>query len=90
MVRIELEPLEQKDLFELLDYAREQKILNRPVVKKGSYKWDDTNYWINRIDQLKESLTHREDAGIYRSSILSLEQTEKSDYDRRGKKYDTK
>lgn len=89
MVRIELEPLEQKDLFELLDYAREQKILNRPIVKKGSYKWDDTNYWLMRIDQLKETLTLGEkDSGIYRSSILSLDTGEKSDYEKRGKRWD--
>ena len=31
MIRIELEPLEQKDILEMLDYASEMKEQNRPL-----------------------------------------------------------
>lgn len=55
MERIELSPLDKKDLLELLDYVLEVKRANRPVLK-GSYKWDDTNYWELRISQLKQVL----------------------------------
>lgn len=48
MIRIELEPLDVKDLIELLEYAKEQKELNRPDIKG----WDDTNWWKLRIDVL--------------------------------------
>lgn len=49
---IELNPLDKKDLLQLLDYAKTQKIIHKPI-KNGTTKWDDTNYWCMRIDQLK-------------------------------------
>lgn len=86
MVRIELEPLEQKDLLEMLDYALDQKILNRPI-NKGSYKWDDTNYWKIRINQLKQKLNGMNTNSIYKSSLGTLDSGEKSIYDKKKKKW---
>ena len=89
MIRIELEPLEQKDLLEMLDYASEMKEKNRPVRKTGrSAVWDDTDYWINRIEILKRILqgkTVRD--SVYRSSLGTLDtgKNEEKDYVRRSK-----
>ena len=73
MIRIELEPLEQKDILEMLDYASEMKEKNRPS-KIEPHKWDDTNYWIMRIDQLKQILNGKvvRDS-VYRSSLGTID-----------------
>jgi hypothetical protein len=53
MIKLEINPLDQKDIIELLDYAKEQKKLNKPVLR-GSQRWDDTKYWNYRIEYLKK------------------------------------
>ena len=75
MIRIELEPLEQKDILEMLDYASEMKEKNRPVRKTGrSAVWDDTDYWINRIEILKRILQGKAiRESIYRSSLRTID-----------------
>ena len=73
MIRIELEPLEQKDLLEMLDYASEMKEQNRPPKKKRS-SWDDTDYWINRIEYLKRIVQGKAiRESIYRSSLRTID-----------------
>ena len=75
MIRIELEPLEQKDILEMLDYASEMKEKNRPVRKTGrSAVWDDTDYWINRIEYLKRIVQGKAiRESIYRSSLRTID-----------------
>lgn len=70
MVKLEINPLEQKDILEMLDYAKEQKQLNRPVLK-GSNRWDDTKYWVERIEYLKKVILGKakNDTSIYKSSL---------------------
>lgn len=56
MIRLELDPYEQKDLIEYLKYAINQKEINRPPknphLKGGGAKFDTTNYDIMRIEYL--------------------------------------
>lgn len=70
MIKLEINPLDQKDIIELLDYAKEQKNLNKPVLR-GSQRWDDTKYWNHRIEYLKKvilgEITYR--TQVYKSSM---------------------
>lgn len=70
MIKLEINPLDQKDIIELLDYAKEQKKLNKPVLR-GSQRWDDTKYWNYRIEYLKKvilgEITYR--TQVYKSSM---------------------
>lgn len=70
MIRIEMSPYDQKDILELLDYAKEQKIINKPILR-GSQKWDDSGYWEFRVEHLKkviEGKVHNE--SIYKSTLI--------------------
>ena len=70
MIKLEINPLDQKDIIELLEYAKEQKKLNKPILK-GSQRWDDTKYWNYRIEYLKKvilgEITYR--TQVYKSSM---------------------
>lgn len=70
MIKLEINPLDQKDIIELLDYAKEQKNSNKPVLR-GSQRWDDTKYWNYRIEYLKKvilgEITYR--TQVYKSSM---------------------
>lgn len=70
MIKLEINPLDQKDIIELLDYAKEQKNLNKPVLR-GSQRWDDTKYWNYKIEYLKKvilgEITYR--TQVYKSSM---------------------
>ena len=70
MIKLKINPLDQKDIIELLDYAKEQKNLNKPILK-GSQRWDDTKYWNYRIGYLKKvilgEITYR--TQVYKSSM---------------------
>lgn len=70
MIKLEINPLDQKDIVELLDYAKEQKNSNKPVLR-GSQRWDDTKYWNYRIEYLKKvilgEITYR--TQVYKSSM---------------------
>ena len=70
MIKLEINPLDQKDIIELLNYAKEQKNLNKPVLR-GSQRWDDTKYWNYRIEYLKKvilgEITYR--TQVYKSSM---------------------
>ena len=70
MIKLEINPLDQKDIIELLDYAKEQKKLNKPVLR-GSQRWDDTKYWNYRIEYLKKvilgEITYK--TQVYKSSM---------------------
>lgn len=69
MEKIELSPLDKKDLLELLDYAKEQKIANRPEIKsQRANRWDDTNFWLLRISQLKAVINGRP---VYDNTVKS-------------------
>jgi hypothetical protein len=69
MVRIDLSPLDKKDLLELLDYAKEQKIANKPEIKsQRANRWDDTNFWLLRISQLKAVINGKP---IYDNTVKS-------------------
>lgn len=80
MIRLEINPLDQRDVVELLDYAKEQKLHNRPVLK-GSQRWDDTNYWVYRIEYLKKVILGKiNNSSIYKSTLQYLEKV-KNDSD---------
>jgi hypothetical protein len=69
MEKIELSPLDKKDLLELLDYAKEQKIANKPEIKlQRANRWDDTNFWLLRISQLKAVINGKP---IYDNTVKS-------------------
>lgn len=69
MIRIEMNPNDQKDILDMLKYASEMKEQNKPLLK-GSNKWDDSKYWIMRIEQLKEIVNGRNDSySLYTSSL---------------------
>lgn len=80
MIKLEINPLDQKDIIELLDYAKEQKKLNKPVLR-GSQRWDDTKYWNYRIEYLKKvilgEITYR--TQVYKSSMGYDNQQETKD-----------
>lgn len=70
MIKLEINPLDQKDIIELLDYAKEQKNLNKPVLI-GSQRWDDTKYWNYRIEYLKKVILGKViyKTQVYKSSM---------------------
>ena len=81
MIKLEISPLDQKDIIELLDYAKEQKNLNKPILK-GSHKWDDTKYWDYRIEYLKQVMQGKIfKASIYRSSMTYYDTKKEENYD---------
>lgn len=68
-MEINLSPFDQKDLLELLDYASEMKQQYKPILK-GTNRWDDTDYWVMRIDQLKQLINGRNiKNSLYGSSL---------------------
>ena len=76
MERIELSPLDKKDLLEILEFAKLYKESTRPAKKTGysGYKWDDTEWWNMRIEQLKQIINGRNVSdSLVGSSLLSLE-----------------
>ena len=76
MDRIELSPLDKKDLLEILEYAKLFKEMSRPSKRTGTsgYKWDDYKWWCMRIDQLKAVINGRNVSdSLIGSSLLSLE-----------------
>ena len=69
MVRIEVEPLDQKDLLEILDYALENYIKEQKNGKRKDAKWYEL-----RIGQLKKLINGRNvQDSIYKSSLGTLE-----------------
>lgn len=73
MIRIEISPYEQKDILEMLDYAKEQKLSNKPILR-GSHKWDDSGYWELRIEYLKKVVLGKGNKpSIYKSSFEYVE-----------------
>lgn len=66
---IELSPFDKKDILELLDYASKMKQEHRPELK-GTNKWDDTDYWVMRIEQLKQIVNGRNtNRSLYGSTL---------------------
>lgn len=63
MDTISLNPLDKKDLLELLEFARQQKIAKRGYNIKG--KFDYTNWWLIRIEQLKKIINGYVPSGSY-------------------------
>lgn len=75
MVKVELDVFEQKDILEYLQYALEQKELNRPAqnpnLKGGGSKFDTTNYDIQRIKQLMKQIENpKSRVNIYKSAKI--------------------
>lgn len=60
MVRIELEPLEHKDIIDYLKYALEKKRINEDQNKR----FDTTNYDIQRLEFLINILTNIKDRTV--------------------------
>lgn len=50
MEKIELNPLDKKDLLELLEYAKKKHNEEEP---SGKGHWNDAAWWETRIEQLK-------------------------------------
>ena len=84
MTRIELSPFDEKDILELLDYAKEMKEEHRPGNNRHD-KWDDADYWVMRIEQLKMIIKGRNvNNSLYGSS---LPEGEPNDFDKRKEHY---
>ena len=52
---IELNAYEKKDLIEALEYAKEQKLINKPEIEirgRQTRKFDTTEYDVSRIQNL--------------------------------------
>ncbi len=74
MGTIELSPLDRKDLLKLLEYAKIYKKIKRPP-KNGLEKWDDTGWWLMRIEQLEMLLNGKNVQDSYiQSSYRTIEQ----------------
>lgn len=75
MVEIELSPFDKKDLLEMLDYASEMKQEHRPPKKVGRGSvWDDTDYWVMRIEQLKQLINGKKvGRSLYGSTLPDAE-----------------
>lgn len=91
MIRIELDPFEQKDLITYLKYAIEQKELNRPKpsphLKGGGMKFDTTNYDIMRLEYLINEIENpTSKVNIYKPTqydrYLTREENQKAKYQR--------
>ena len=67
MVKIEMSPNDVQDLLEILEYARKQCELNKPKDRK--MRWNDLNYYIIRIEQLREIIKGKRTDTIYRSNF---------------------
>lgn len=91
MIKIELDPYEQKDLIEYLKYAIDQKELNRPKpsphLNGGGMKFDTTNYDIMRLEHLINEIENpTSKVNIYKptqyDSYLTREENQKAKYQR--------
>lgn len=69
MIRIELEPLEQKDIIDYLQYALDQKEKNK--YEEREYKFNTTNYDIDRIAFLIDTLSKNKDRTILNKKNVS-------------------
>ena len=69
MIRLEINPLDQKDIIELLEYALEKKIEEGEEVS-GRHHWDSSRYYAFRIPQLIKIMNGKNvSPGIYQSSL---------------------
>lgn len=85
-MEINISPFDQKDLIELLDYASAMKEEQRPQKRKGrGSTWDDTDYWVMRIEQLKMLLKGRNVSNSLYGS--SLPEGEPNEFDKRKEYY---
>ena len=91
MIRVELDPYEQKDLIEYLKYAINQKEINRPPktphLKGGGAKFDTTNYDVMRIEHLIDQIENpRSRMDIYKparyTEYLTSEDKQKARYEK--------
>lgn len=69
MIRIELEPLEQKDIIEYLKYALVQKEKN--MYEEREYKFNTSKYDIDRIAFLIDTLSNNKDRTILNKKNVS-------------------
>lgn len=70
MIRIELEPYEQKDLITYLNYVKSHYLME-PV---RPHEWNDSNYNVDRIDHLINCIEGNvRRGGIYSSSFETIE-----------------
>lgn len=81
MTSIELSPFDKDDLIKYLEYAKEQKLKNRPELK-GNQKWDDTNYDVMRINYLLDITKGRVRTGgvVMESALPTQGVKEKEQY----------
>ena len=85
-MEINISPFDQKDILELLDYAKEMKEEHRPPKKVGRGSvWDDTDYWVMRIEQLKMLLKGRNVSNSLYGSSLPV--AEPNEFDRKKEYY---
>lgn len=69
-----LEPLDKKDLLEILDYALEKKH-NETTKYHTQAKWSDVKWWDIRIEQLKKLINGYDPHNtIIRSSYGAIQQ----------------
>lgn len=69
-----LEPLDKKDLLEILDYALEKKH-NETTKYHTQAKWSDVKWWDIRIKQLKKLINGYDPHNtVFRSSYGTIQQ----------------
>ena len=86
MEKIELNPLDKKDLLELLDYARMQKKIKKPP-RNSVERWDDSEWWIMRIDQLKQVIKGKNVQNSYIQSSYRTIDVQPDESDKNKYKY---
>ncbi len=72
METIELSPLDKKDLLELLEYAKKWQLSGKKAAKNSIENWDDTKWWLMRIEQLEMLIKGR---NVQNSYIQSTYET---------------
>ena len=65
MDRIELRTLDKKDLLEILEIT--EAILSTGILKDENFKWDDTKWYLLRIEQLKKIINGK----VVRENIIT-------------------
>ena len=81
METVELEPLDKKDLLELLDYAKRKKKEDSENADKRE-KWDDSTWWEIRIGQLKQLINGKSVRDSYIQSSFETIEYEINDIDK--------
>lgn len=76
MIRIEMSPNDKKDLIRILNFAykRLEYHYTHKKIKNHFDQWDDSKYWMIRIEQIKAVINGRNISdSLVKSSLGTLE-----------------